>query len=1443
MIQLNSFLQKFAVRKLGQFTQPPLPTTERFDLPAMAMVHYVSPTATNPWPNEGMLYYQNNTKPLRITHHTSLIELKGNPRPQPGDVNAAIRDFRKKNPRFRASVDLDSMKRDNRVIITHNYGLLLSRYKYQRGVFTFHNRWHNIFATLFHSIGENTKSGYHQYIELQLPQRLPSRSALDRSTDGWNTRNMALFNSFETIMLHHLWVWMGERRNEGLMHKYITDINNVKLILREGQRFTVVDLALVDSWRKPSEAQRKAYEEEKRVHPQALPLKKGTLSPSEMQKSFLRLMMAIMEVRNKDLPESLGDDNEETTDSQDEDDASNITESSTGEVVNKSATSDGEVTEAAAYAGYDEETDRLNFLAEIDKDLDVLELTAGSTETTPPVDSEVEPEETDDTTAAGIPTEAIVTADKSEIEFYPINSTEAFKVQLARAADSGAITAAEYRRVSEAAERFDSLPAPLGFEGTMKDYVAIPPEQLKIIESPSIPDNDTIIDKTMLKSSLLGFNERYSRDIMQRDIASMVSQLQAAGVMITKYDVREVENITGTHYEYSIQVKPIEGASSTLSMKIPKVDDEGNFHINSVAYRMRMQRGDCPIRKISPSQVALTSYYGKVFVERSERRVNDWGKWVRNTIMARGLNVGDNTVTNMVPGSSFNNEVTLPKTISTIAMGFRQFTIMVEGKAISCNFDMKKIKVTEGERPMAEMGVHLETGTVLYCDFDDNLYLQENGVMREAPALEVILGLDARKAPVEFAEVKIFGKMVPAGIVLGYLLGFKNLLELIKAPSMRIVPVGKRANLVDDEWAINFDDKAYIFSRRDRLASMVFGGWREFSNTTTRFPVEEFDRKDVYFNLFEEKKLGVRYLRELDLLEQMFVDPITRDILIEMNEPTIFTKLVLRSSELLCNDQHPDSQDTRYMRIKGYERFAGAVYSELVRSTRIHNGRPGKHRYGIELNPYSVWIGIQQDPAKDQVSEINPIQNLKECEAVTYSGTGGRGSRSMVKATRIYHKNDMGVISESTVDSSDVAINVFTSANPQFDSLRGTSRPYDEATQGVTSLLSTSALVSPGSTNDDPKRVNFIAIQNRHVVACDSYRQSMVRTGYEAVIPHRVGEMFAVTAKKPGKVISVTPDGITFQYDGEEDKAPRGVILGRRFGNAAGLTIPHTIKSDMVVGQKFIVGEPLAYNTGFFERDNLNPKQIIWKSSMLCKVALMESPDTLEDSSAISQRLTEQLVTEHIKIKDIVVNFDQEIHRMVKEGERVEPESMLCIIEDAVSARSSFLDEETLDTLRVLGAQTPQAKIKGRIERIEVYYNGDLEDMSSSLLSLVKTSDKKIAARNTAIGRKAYTGSVTDEFRIGTDPLLMDTACIRVYMSAKVPAGVGDKGVFGNQLKTVFGRVFNNNVKTVSGVPIDAIFGSKSLYNRIVTSPYLIGTTNTLLIVGSKRVVKAYRGQ
>jgi hypothetical protein len=364
-----------------------------------------------------------------------------------------------------------------------------------------------------------------------------------------------------------------------------------------------------------------------------------------------------------------------------------------------------------------------------------------------------------------------------------------------------------------------------------------------------------------------------------------------------------------------------------------------------------------------------------------------------------------------------------------------------------------------------------------------------------------------------------------------------------------------------------------------------------------------------------------------------------------------------------------------------------------------------------------------------------------------------------------------------------------------------------------------------------------VGIQHSHGVACSGYKQAAVRTGYEQVVPHRTSDLFALTAKKAGKVRSVTETGIVVEY---EDGEVKGYELGRRYGNAAGLVIPHSVVSDLKEGQSFKAGTLICHNEGFFERDVLNPNNVVWKAGIIVKTVLLESTQTLEDSSSLSKRAAGLLTTKMTKVKDVVVNFDQSVRKLVKVGDHVESEDILCIIEDAITADSGLFDDESLDTLRLLSAQTPQAKAKGVVERIEVYYHGEKEDMSESLRTLALASDRELSKRNKSAGREAFTGQVDDGFRVDGDPLQLDTVAIRVYITTDVAAGVGDKGVFCNQMKTVFGEIMDGEITTESGKVIDAVFGQKSIADRIVLSPEIIGTTTTLLDVIAKKALAAY---
>jgi len=489
--------------------------------------------------------------------------------------------------------------------------------------------------------------------------------------------------------------------------------------------------------------------------------------------------------------------------------------------------------------------------------------------------------------------------------------------------------------------------------------------------------------------------------------------------------------------------------------------------------------GMLPIRKTNTDTVALTSYYGKMFIKRSDKRTANYTTWINNALMAAGLDAQNTNVVDIHPSNVFDNKFKAPRLYSVLAQAFRSVTIngwtwMLDHTARETLFGAEFLK--EHEKDGTIVVAINKNGDKMLMDKLGGLYSVSNGIVSELPSFEEQAGLILAKRPVEFAEMKVSGKKLPIGIILAYYYGYDKLCQILKVQP-RVVPAGQRLQLAPEEFPVVFADETHIFSREDGVAAMVMGGFYDMEEATRHFSAHEFNKPGVYLNVVESiKGGGVRQLRELDIVDKLFVDPITFELLVDMKEPTDWRGLLIRASELLLLDYHPEEMDPQYMRIKGYERLAGIAYRELVTAVKSHNSRSDRARQSIELNPHAVWRTISQDPSVSLVEDINPVQNLKEVEAVTYSGVGGRSGRSMTKSTRIYHKNEMGTISESTVDSGDVAINIYTSANPTFTSIRGVSQPQDPSEIETSSLLSTSALLSPGSDRDDPKRVNVFVL-------------------------------------------------------------------------------------------------------------------------------------------------------------------------------------------------------------------------------------------------------------------------------------------------------------------------------------------------------------------------------
>lgn len=1056
MVNFQQFYRKHGIRTLNQLMTVNMFDSINFTLPMSSIVHWVDYEGILYGPSNTDLMFKELTKPVRVFHE---LELKGDiglPRRVAYIPTQDIKDYHNKNKRTRWLRNIDDAVRDDQTVIVYNYTPLLKTTKYVKSYFSEYYKWYNIFSTVTKDIASicSTYSRNH-FISMEIPKVIPSIQQLNMAADkGITSALLKIFNNKESYLLLELWKMAHPDetiRTKSLFNEIpIEKLTLVNIIFTESDKFSVLNLGYMYSFLTDSSN-----------YPNIFTLTKQKIDFNQLQKRLLRLIISVMEVRTAVLAEKLGNKTEDIK--SDEINAQNeLSDVVLGPESDSKETPplyhNLEVPEQDIADGDDTETEEDVQQRLKDEDLALDAELSQLNE----IAKKHEEEYTEvKTTVKDILTDTTM----PKLEDGVISVCD-------KLADSGMLSAAEYKRYVGIASAYKNIPYPLADKDSGKlliDNITVTKEDTDLTAPAMLPDHDTVLDKTMLKSSLSKFTPNYVTKVLHKDIFNMVLNVQHSGVAVTDYKIEPFKDVLGAYDVHVIKLKPIIGKESTVRFRVPVIGKDGIFTASGVKYKCRMQRVDVPIRKIKPNEVALTSYYGKTFVNRGRRKVADYGTWLSDQIMAMAIYPNNNIIADVHTADVFYKDAKLPRAFTAISNNIKSFTC----QGYKLDFDYSKrdenypLDVVKSLEKHGSIIIGKNNKDVyLTMDMNNTVYKHEIDITEVLGTVEQFLSLDPFSVPVEYAEISVYGKSIPVGVVLSYYLGFDKLLKTLKIQYRR-VPSNTRVNLAYNEWSIQFSDETLVFSRDDKLATMILGGFNSYHKAVKAFSVYSFDNTGVYTNLLEANGLSARFIREIDLMNKMFIDPITREILADMKEPLTFQGLLFRSCDLLLSDQHPDAMDPNFMRIRGYERISGAVYSELVQSLRFHEGRLGKAAAGIEMNPYAVWKRITEDPSKSLVNEINPIESLKESEAVTYAGTGGRNKRSMVKSTRAYHQNDMGTISEATVDSTDVSINVFTSANPQFTSLRGLTSTYNPKENGVTSLLSTTALSSVGATHDD----------------------------------------------------------------------------------------------------------------------------------------------------------------------------------------------------------------------------------------------------------------------------------------------------------------------------------------------------------------------------------------
>lgn len=1435
LLQLQQFIQKQANRNSAFILNPRVIRSEQLSLPRDTIIHFLEYTENSKFPSRGHQTLSNipaNKKvPIHcvqdLTHDSkNEVTLLAN-RTLARDIalwnRANMKGFRPLNL-------LEVKNTDPQTNAVINYGLLKDLYLYKPSPTHEVSRLNNVLTTLWSTVNTaiNVDSTSMHYVRIEIPNLLPSASITE------NILKLKPINYSRLVAGKH-----------GL-HEILELLKYTRVGYKEHSVFK--DLEYDKTSRVIVEFQYNGYSSVMQLSQlvslcDEVPLVNRHKVDS---KTFSRYYFSFL---NKiQLAASLGTNKVNNVEDNEVDDLTDVHKADQAAV-----SSDGDDEDESGGGGYQalltpDEATLKDKLAKVDDtwgvevsdatDDGVLELTDNDdifsklmVGTQDSASTDAEQEEDED----GLP-KLNVDYSQETVEAALEDRTIDNKLEeyIATAKASGAVNPADLRALKKLRDNRKTLKSPIG-AGTIDEAMVIPKEDLELNDDEkAIKGITNIVEAKYKVNPLSRIDKKYTTKVMHKDILASVANIEKAGVILKNYEVTNEKSALGRYQVHKVTIKPYKGKESTVMFRIPHVDEEGEMLCSGIRYRMRKLRTDLPLRKISPTRVAITSNYGKLFIFRTDRASYDRNKQIVEYIKNQFLeNTG--VITSVIPGNTFNNRLELPNDLAMLTSSFKsisskEYTFIIDRSEVS---NVIKPEVTEALR---KAGLHF----LGYHTKDNSLIvMNNNSFILTYPKLEVlgtlpeVIGMEISKLPVQFSMIKILGDNLALGVVMSYYLGLEKLLSVTQTQYEVIPPRSLYKGGDKNAIIIKLEDCKLVIIADTESKRLLFGGFNFYKSVLKDTMLKSLNDQGVYLDIIDSRGGRLMHLKELDSLRDIFIDPITADVLDGMNEPKDYLKLLLRANKLLEGYTHPEVNDALYSRIRGYDRIPGLMYRVLAESVRAH--KLGITKNKIELDPYKVWNTILQDTTVKILEENNPVNDVKEMEAGTFSGTDGLSKDATPEIMRSFHSNDIGLVSEATVDSGDTALNFYLTPNAKLEGVRGTVK--DEQVEHPSEALSSSSLLAPMVENDDPKRINFISIQNGHTIASEGYMQPLLRTGYEYVMPYRAGALYSVMSEEDAVVSDVTDSKITVKY---KDRT-QSYKLGSSYGRMEGGLYKHCIVTDRVKGAKLKTGDYICYNDGYFEKDWLDSNRLVMKFNRNVTTCFTLNPDVYEDSSGISKEMAKTFTSPVIKERNFIIEFGKNLIGLKQKGDEVQPNDVLFTVVDE-NTDFNNLSESSVELLRNLTNLSPKAKVNGKVFSIEMKYNGELSDMSPTLRKLANKLDKEISETTSGTSFHIESNKVSSEYRCEGKSLLPNTLELKLLLEFKSKQAIADKGVIANQMKSVVSNVMEGDVTTESGRKIDVMFSYRSVINRIVLSPIAMGTTCTLIKSMSPRITEAYFG-
>lgn len=964
------------------------------------------------------------------------------------------------------------------------------------------------------------------------------------------------------------------------------------------------------------------------------------------------------------------------------------------------------------------------------------------------------------------------------------------------------------------------------------------------------------------------FDRIYNEKVMPNDIMKSVLALNNKSIpmFLRAVDVEDTSDELNYKETYTFSFEDVNRQRHTVKVDIPKFVDDKFIYIGGNKKIIKKQEFLYPVVKTSEDTVQIVTNYNKMFIRRigtkSVSSVERLKKLIDTEDMKSYFKFGNAAVGNkryittieydeigkiVTEFNSDNLKIWFSQTRAHEYADTNGITIPLKCIFIGIDRDNRPIFINEDTQK-----------TVAGTNIEENKTIIDLIVNNIPDELKKVYGKIKIPKRLMYARVTVMAQNIAVMPLLCFWEGLNNVLKKVdlKYSLSDKIPT----NLTSNESYIQFAD-CYMVYKETVGQSLLMNGLRVLD--TSSWNVADMDTREPYMRYFIKSYGTATIANALLNFYEFTIDPITEEVLQDINLPTDLVELIIYAVNLLSDSQYTPEINQRLSRIRSNEIIPAILYESFAKSYVQYRNSNGKKKFSM---PQDIVIKkLLEIKTVEEYSTLNPILELEMTHSVSSKGFRGVNlDKAYNVAKRSYDPSMTGVIAVGTSPDGNVGVLKTMTMEPSITSIRGYVDVKNDKLDELkdVNLFSPSELSIPlGATKDDPTRLGHAIKQSRHVIPVKDSSPVLISNGFEEVSRFHLSSDFVVNADEDGEVVEKDDSTGTMvvKYTSGKYKAVNLEEFIVKNGGG-GFYLSNKLITKLNVGDKFKEGEALAYHRDFFTNDKFNN----CKTNMgtLAKVAIMTSYNTYEDSTFISQRLSDAATTEMVFPTQIVIGKNSNLLYMVKKGQHIEVGDPLVQFDTSYDdselnklLQSLGNDEENKQLLTDNSKNNVKSKYSGVVEKIRIYSTVDLDELSPSLKKTVKsyynqiTKKTKLLEKYDPDSKKSImkcgilctdtTKKITpNKYGVIKGKNVEDSVLIEIFIKHSEPLEVGSKIANFTGLKNTIGEVIPEGYEPRSEFRpdeiVDSFISSNSILARMV--PTIIET-----VLGNKMIVELKR--